>query len=92
MYAIAGWVVFSNATHLPCRGKGANMLKILVAESARREALPLEASKSRPRRQRPEEWIKRRDVDVLEGFDKHAFFYKQKAPVDAIPDKRLSFA
>jgi len=44
MYAIAGWVDFPNATHLPCRGKGTNMLKILVAEWARREGMPLEES------------------------------------------------
>jgi len=40
----------------------------------------------------PKEWNKRGDVDVLEGFDKNAFFYEQEALVGTIPDKRLSFA
>jgi len=40
----------------------------------------------------PKEWNKRSDFDVLEGFDKNAFFYKQEALVGTIPDKRLSFA
>jgi hypothetical protein len=41
---------------------------------------------------RPKEWNKRSDFDVLEGFDKNAFFYEKEALVGTIPDERLSFA
>jgi hypothetical protein len=42
--------------------------------------------------ERPKEWNKRSDVDVLKGFDENAFFYEQEALVGTIPNKRLSFA
>ena len=77
-------VVFSKGIHLPCRGKETNMMKSLVAESARRDGMPLGELSASTNVQKI--WDERSDIDFLEIFDKNAFFDEQEALVVTIPD------